>query len=72
MTVKPVLDTHFIARLKDQGLFKSVSDVDFVDEFDALPVDGFATPTDVHNFMARSGEALILTDGGSSLSARTV
>ena len=67
--VKPVLDTHFMARLKDQGLFKSVSDVDFVDEFDALPVDGFATPTDVHNFMARSNEALILTDGHGKITA---
>ena len=69
VTVKPVLDTHFMARLKDQGLFKSVGDEEFVDEFDALPIDGFSTLTDVHDFMARSSEALILTDGQGKISA---
>ena len=58
-----------MARLRDQGLFKSVRNKAFVDEFNAIPVDEFTTPKDVHDFMARSGEALILTDGQGKITA---
>ena len=73
-----------MARLKDQGLYKSCSAFvgrgDMVggsltvDDFDSISVSAdwpshFTSMRKVHDFMARSNEALILTDGHGKITA---
>ena len=87
VTVKPVLGTHFMARLKDQGLYRACTafagkgDMSVGGSLSAAPFDSSSAGADwsspltfksmgkVRDFMARSNEALILTDGQGKITA---